>query len=776
MSAATRPPRAASDAYEARILSVVTEHDRGLVERPTLTPHLDAHPVSDQQVLVASESFATLLRGQRYVDLLPLLDGSRDRREIVEALAGSYPALEVQTALVALAYKGYLVSSEFSIDRGAAAFWSALGASPRFAEERLGSARLRLEGGGRRLAANLKETGLSAVRNDPTLIVVATEDYLDPAHAETNRRRLTSGIPWVLVKPAGMLRLAGPVFRPGEDGPCWACLSHRLARNRDVDSFLRTGAATAAPGLCRVRLGPLEETMASLAATEIAKWVVFRETSLLHRSVVSLDAAGEPYQPHLAMRRPQCHACGDEALHRPDRAPAAIELRPSPKPVRNSGGLRSVSPQETLHRYRHLVSPITGAVREVVRVSGATDPWMQVYTAGGNLALPNDRVDILRNGLRTKSAGKGSSAGQAEASALCEALERYSGVFHGDEIRRRGRFETFAEDEAIHPNAVQLYSDRQYARAAEINARGARFDQVPPRFDPSAEIDWSPVWSLTRGRHRLLPTSMLYYSQALAGPVYCAPDSNGCAAGNSFEEAILQGFFELVERDAFACWWYNRVRVPEVDLYSFDNAYLSSTRDYYAKFDRDVWLLDATHDFGIPVFVSVSRRHDKQAEDIVFAAGAHADPEIAALRAVCELNQHLTAVRDVGTDGGGYRYDDPDMYRWWRNVTIRDAPYLAPRPGVRPSRAGDFTWPETADLLGDVELCRTIVEDKGLEFLVLDQTRPDIGLPVAKVIVPGMRHFWSRLGPGRLYDVPVELGWLAEPNAEAELNPVAVFI
>ena len=57
-------------------------------------------------------------------------------------------------------------------------------------------------------------------------------------------------------------------------------------------------------------------------------------------------------------------------------------------------------------------------------------------------------------------------------------------------------------------------------------------------------------------------------------------------------------------------------------------------------------------------------------------------------------------------------------------------------------------------------------------MMVLDQTRPDVGLPVVKVIVPGLRHFWPRFGPGRLYDVPVGLGRLATPTREADLNPV----
>ena len=47
-----------------------------------------------------------------------------------------------------------------------------------------------------------------------------------------------------------------------------------------------------------------------------------------------------------------------------------------------------------------------------------------------------------------------------------------------------------------------------------------------------------------------------------------------------------------------------------------------------------------------------------------------------------------------------------------------------------------------------------------MEMLVLDQTREEIGLPVVKVIVPGLRHFWARFAPGRLYDVPARLGWV----------------
>ncbi len=71
--------------------------------------------------------------------------------------------------------------------------------------------------------------------------------------------------------------------------------------------------------------------------------------------------------------------------------------------------------------------------------------------------------------------------------------------------------------------------------------------------------------------------------------------------------------------------------------------------------------------------------------------------------------------------------------------------------------------------------CVEIARTNGLETIVLDQSRPDLGLSVVKVIVPGLRHFWPRLGAGRLYDVPVKMGWLAKALTEEILNPLSAF-
>jgi ribosomal protein S12 methylthiotransferase accessory factor len=71
-----------------------------------------------------------------------------------------------------------------------------------------------------------------------------------------------------------------------------------------------------------------------------------------------------------------------------------------------------------------------------------------------------------------------------------------------------------------------------------------------------------------------------------------------------------------------------------------------------------------------------------------------------------------------------------------------------------------------------VMACVSLAKREGLDFLVLDQTRPDIEVPVVRVIVPGLRHFYRRFAPGRLYDVPVKLGLRDRPLSENELNPL----
>ena len=146
------------------------------------------------------------------------------------------------------------------------------------------------------------------------------------------------------------------------------------------------------------------------------------------------------------------------------------------------------------------------------------------------------------------------------------------------------------------------------------------------------------------------------------------------------------------------------------------------------------------------------------------------------LKAVLELNQSLFWVAPASPGGAArYRTDRPAALRWFRSATRANQPHLVPDPG-RPARTcADYSWPRRDDWRDDLRACVDRLRDLGLETLLLDQTRPDIGLPVCRVVVPGLCHFWRRFGSRRLWEAPVRLGWLAAPTPEVELNPWCIY-
>jgi ribosomal protein S12 methylthiotransferase accessory factor len=375
------------------------------------------------------------------------------------------------------------------------------------------------------------------------------------------------------------------------------------------------------------------------------------------------------------------------------------------------------------------------------------------------------------------AAGKGTTDAQARASGLCEALERHSGIFRGDEPRRKARLADLG-DSGIDVRDCLLFSERQYRTRDAINKNDSPYNFVPLPFDPGAEIEWSPLWSLTGKETRYLPTAFCFYDYPLPKEQrFCIADSNGNAAGNSVEEAVLQGFLELVERDSVALWWYNRIARPGVDLASFNEPYLAKLTESLAGYDREMSVLDLTADLEIPVFAAWSRRKSGDSEQIVMGFGAHLDARIALLRAVTEMNQMLSyLLRSPIENDRHIPVTDRETVEWLKTATIVNQPYLVPRADLPLKTLEDFRPATNDDVSGEVRDCQQRVERQGREMLVLDQTRPEIGLPVVKVVVPGLRHFWTRFAPGRLYDVPVQMGWLKRPLREDELNPIPMFL
>jgi ribosomal protein S12 methylthiotransferase accessory factor len=747
--------------------------------------HLRAEVVPGEAAYLFSERGVTALFGPHVEALTPLLDGTRDLPALLKDLPDGLTAEQVGNLLTRLMDAGLVgprTQTLADADETALAYWDTSGLNPSSAVTDIARSRLALLAVGdlgaaatSAAAAALDSAGLSVTADPATadLSVVLCTDYLSPELAEIDAAHRAAGRPWLLAKPVGATVWIGPIFQPHE--ACWHCLTVRLRAHRRAEGYVQAALGRSGPARVRaVTVPPLTTTAMHMVALEAVKWLAGYRYQGQH-SVWTMDSFDLRGRHHELRARPQCLACGDPTLMRA-AARRPVRLQPRRKACYTGGGHRSRPPEQVLADYRHLISPITGVIKEIGR-----DPrgpaFFNAFRSGPNNAAAGARsLRGLKSALRIENGGKGITALHAEVSALCEALERHSGTFDGDEERVRGSLRSLGEV-AIHPNTCQLYDERQYADREACNAAHSPFQFVCTPFDERAVLDWSPVWSVTEQRHRLLPTTMLYFgAPGVPGETYARADSNGNAAGTSIEDAVLQGLLELVERDSVALWWYNRTRAPGVDLDAFADAWIDELREVYAGLHREVWVLDLTADLGVPTMAALSRRTGSAREAIVFGFGAHPDPAVALRRALTELNQLMPALVQAGPGGEFNCDDDPDAAHWFRHATVANQPYLLPDPTVWPRRPADYRYEPSTDLAADVRAIQTRLAARGMQLLVLDQTRPDIGLPVVKVIVPGLRHFWARFGPGRLYDVPVELGRLPAPTPYHELNPLPLFV
>lgn len=750
-----------------------------MLKQPTFKSHFRVETVEAEGAFLLSERGAIVLSDRLYQLLVPLLDGNRTADEIVEQLQDKLPASYIYYALMELEQRGYLVENEEVLPINLARFCQHLTISTEDACRRLQATKVAIKTLGSLSASALIATLESLqikVAKEANFEVVLTDDYLRAELVEIHKKNLMRSRPWMLVKPTGTLIWIGPIFHP-EKTACWECLSQRLQGNRPVEGFIQR---------CRNASSPLTSPLADLpstlqtaltmAATEIFKWIVQGENKRLEGVLVTHDTLSLEIQNHMLIKRPQCPSCG--ILRQQHRKPLPVVLGSQKKTFTADGGHRCVSPSATFNRYRHHISPITGVVRELSKLSRNLNGLTPAYLAKHHFASMFDDLSVLERNIGGRSAGKGKTDAQARASGLCEAIERYSGVFQGDEIRVKGSYRKMG-DRAIHPNFCMNFSQAQYDNREAWNAQCASFFQrVPEPFDEEREIEWTPVWSLTYQDFKYLPTAYCYFGYPMPAKPDCWADTNGCAAGNTLEESIVQGFMELVERDSVALWWYNHIQRPAVDLDSFDEPYFEALKCYYQSIGRELWVLDLTSDLNIPAFTAISRRCDHEVEDIILGFGAHFDPKLAVQRALTEVNQILPAVLAVDTDGTTQYAASSDFpaINWWKTATLENQPYLAPDKSVTPKVYSDYPQVANNDLLDDIKLCQQIVEQRGMEMLVLDQTRPDIGLKVVKVVVPGTRHFWKRLGLGRLYDVPVQLGLLKKPIPEKYLNPIPMWM
>ncbi|AWT44908.1 MULTISPECIES: TOMM precursor leader peptide-binding protein [Streptomyces] len=352
-----------------------------------------------------------------------------------------------------------------------------------------------------------------------------------------------------------------------------------------------------------------------------------------------------------------------------------------------------------------------------------------------------------RWGRREPAIGRAADYATSRTVAVLEGLERYAGLHRGGTLPPvRARYADVA-DQALYPPDLGTHPEESYA------SEGFRYRP----FDPGTEIDWVGAYSFRRDGRVLVPERAAFWGPRHDDEISFFYDtSNGCALGNSVEEAVLHGLRELAERDAFLLTWYRELDVPEVALDGTSPAldHLLAKSRLFTGFDFRCF--DATMEYGVPALLLTAENDSGDGPRLFAGCGAHPDPVQAVTGALHELVGTVLATRDA------YERRRPDALRMLADPflirrmedhsTVGALPeardrfsFLLDRPRtgapVPLGRVRSTLRTQDADLRADLYAAVSGVLDCGLDVLVVDQTMPELrrnGLHCVRVLVPGL--------------------------------------
>lgn len=371
---------------------------------------------------------------------------------------------------------------------------------------------------------------------------------------------------------------------------------------------------------------------------------------------------------------------------------------------------RSCPPAETLARYGPLVERI--GVTRLANVTGLDCIGVPVVVA----VRPTSR------GLST-SQGKGLDLPAAKASALMEAIE----TWHAERIETTTCIDTV---EAMERRGATVDLTHVARRGGRGLAKGAA-------------VTWVRARELIRGEDRFIPldTVSCDFSADVVSRALFLQSTNGLASGNHRLEAVLHGLCELIERDAVTL--HNDAgaahrRARRIDLATVDDPRCGALLDRLRAAGVDVALWDATSDVGVPVVSALIVDSPSARRFRPLGAfrgyGCHPSRAIAAMRALTE------AVQSRLTYISGSRDDlFLERYRALQRNESRGLYAEDVAPGGRPfSETPTLEHPTFDEDLRDVlSRLRAVGLD---EVVAFDLTRADVGVPVVKMLVPGLEN------------------------------------
>ncbi len=382
-------------------------------------------------------------------------------------------------------------------------------------------------------------------------------------------------------------------------------------------------------------------------------------------------------------------------------------LQRCPKCSKNTG-IRTIPTQETLDR-----------VIPILDKAGLGKP--ENITDKDNLGIPVFSIDRQKTALGKPKYynGKGATVEQAEASAIMEAIERYSA-------------EQQESDEVVYGT---------YSQAKEIMETVNPVDLILPlrvldHYNKQTEIAWVEAFEMFRGCPIWVPACAVYY------PYYPDDDlqlfsfhTNGLASGNTIEEAILHALFEDIERDAWSIAEYKDYTNADV-LIRDENSIPAQLIKKFNDQGIEIHLKDLTSDIGVTTIgAAADDTRTKDPELLTIGVGTHLNPEIAAIRAITEVAQSRTthkhgmkinAQLQKVTQDMGYEKIKKVNHMWF---------------GENPKKVylEDMEDKSTDYVLDDIEIVLQSLMDAGFDQVICaDLTRPELGVPSVRMIVPGL--------------------------------------
>jgi len=393
-----------------------------------------------------------------------------------------------------------------------------------------------------------------------------------------------------------------------------------------------------------------------------------------------------------------------------------MKLGPAPKTYTRDGH-RTVPPKVTLERVEPLCKSM--GVTEIKDITGLDRTGTPVFA----VSRPGAGV-----GADTLYKGKGASLDQAKVSALMETLERYSA-----EINDRKMEFGFAESMMSSGDA--------------IDPRSLILPQMSAFHVMSQPLAWVRGYDLIGEEDVLVPASAVFhpYIPRRDMPLFRS-HTNGLASGNVLEEAILHALCEVIERDAWSICEFNRRVVADLD--PDDNDLVMDLLGRFQNAGMRIHLKDMTSDVGIPTIGASCDDYETQDPNLLtMGVGTHLNPEVAAIRALTEVAQSRATFLHMFSEDPrvgatnqriGYEKVKSINRMWFADAESRKS--ISEMPSL-----------DTDDIYEDLVLVLKELERRGFErAIAVDLTCRELGVPVVRVVVPGMEVFTmdeDRVGP-----------------------------